>query len=123
MQNLKLGLVHEFTQRQTTSVVAGLTRRSVLELWGFFFVGVVCFYLHFLFQSCSMAYGILVSWQGIKPMPLKLGVQSLKHWTARESLVYPRVEGQVIVNVLSWVGKMSWRRAWACCVLNCFRCV
>ena len=39
-------------------------------------------------------------------MPLELGVQSLNHWTSREVLVYPRVEGQVIVDVLSWVGKM-----------------
>ena len=39
-------------------------------------------------------------------MPLELGVQSLNHWTSREVLVYPRFEGQVIVDVLSWVGKM-----------------
>ena len=60
----------------------------------------------------SMPLKLGVSWPGIKPMLLKLGVQSLNHWTAREVLVYPRVEGQVIVDVLSWVGKMPWRRAW-----------
>ena len=76
---------------------------------GFF----VCFYcLHFLFQPCSVAYAILVPWPGIKPVPLELGVQSVNHWTAREVLVYPRVEGQVIVDVLPWVGKIPWRRAW-----------
>ena len=37
-------------------------------------------------------------------MPLELGVQSLNHWTAREVLVYPRVEGQVIVDVLPYSG-------------------
>ena len=33
---------------------------------------------------CSVAYGILVPWPGIEPMPPAVEVQSLNHWTSKE---------------------------------------
>ena len=40
--------------------------------------------VRFFFRPCSMVYGILIPWPGIKPMPPALGVWSGNHSVARE---------------------------------------
>ena len=41
-------------------------------------------FFFFFFLPCYVAYGVLVPWPGIKPVPSPLGVWSFNHWTARE---------------------------------------
>ena len=40
--------------------------------------------INIYFCLCPVAYGILVPWPGIEPLPPGLGMQSLRHWTTRE---------------------------------------
>ena len=49
---------------------------EVLVIYFFF-----CFFVFFFDQTVC---GILVPWQGIKPIPLAWAAQSLNHWTTRE---------------------------------------
>ena len=46
------------------------------------------FFFFLTFRPCCMAYGILVSWPGIKPLPPAVEARNLNHWTARE---FPRL--------------------------------
>ena len=86
--------------------------------------------------SCPMAYGILVSWSGIKSVPC-VGKQILNHWITREVLLYriivriklfmcliyilPAFGGFPAIKIClhwgksgfdSWVEKIQWRKEW-----------
>ena len=64
----------------------------------------------YLFWSYHEACGILVPWPGVEPAPPALEVQSLKHWTAKKSLV--------IICLLQWsvifgvTTTTPWRLRW-----------
>ena len=57
---------------------------SVLSLYGSFTpISYLSFFFFFLWQHHS-AWGVLVPWLGIKPMPPEVESWSLNQWTARE---------------------------------------
>ena len=56
---------------------------TVLCLYGYFKPISYISFFFFLWQHHS-AWGILVPWPGIKPMPPEVEAWSLNHWTARE---------------------------------------
>ena len=53
-------------------------------VWPSRFPGICGSFSFLFFWPHCVAYGILVPWQEIKPVPSALGTRSLNHWTARE---------------------------------------
>ena len=55
-----------------------------LFIFNFIYLFIYFYFIYLYFGPCLAAYGILVPWPGIEPMPSALRAQSLNHWTDRE---------------------------------------